>query len=422
MAKDATLSLWSVPLMVAWLSMFCDYLLMTCIIPLFPVLGFDVVATGILFSSKALMQILFAPLFSRVIDQHPLGVLVIGLLIDIIATTAFAVHVNYWTWLVARSLQGFASAAVMPAANGLVQRAFASSEEVRTEAFGVSTSGILGGVVLGPPLGGLLFSINPALPFASVTVLLVLTFALTVYLLRTLQLPPIEQESREAAEPPGFWHGFYRIRVMLKDKYIRRPMGALFYANAGIAALEATFGGFAMQHMGLTTSEVGLMYMWTTLPSISATFISPLIHTRFAIEKWKLIRLGLVVQGAFFILGPKSSILMTKVSFTGLGFGMGTIDGICNSLNAEISDARHRGTTTVHSLSTMAIQSGFLVGPVVGSFVEALVGFWGMMSLLGLGMILYSPAMSKLAEDWRNQDADSECSPLVRKPSGRTML
>ena len=393
-------------LMTAFLSNFCDYLLMTSIIPLFPILGYSDVATGFLFSIKAIVQIIAAPLFSRIIDSHPIQLLIVGLLADVFATLAFAFHVDYDTWFAARAIQGLAAAAILPASNALVQRSFRGNESERVKAFGISTGGILAGVVLGPPVGGGLFSLHPALPFVSMTVLLLISVGGAFHVLTHMDLPQLDEDVVNSG-PLKLWE-------FMRDGHVRRSMGALFIANAGISALEATFGSYGFAHLGLSVSDVGLMYLWTTIPSISASMTGVnILHSKLGLRKSKVIALGLVTQGLFFMMGPKTAVI-NKISFVGLGVGMGLIDGMTPSLNAQLADARHKGSTAVHSFSTMAIQGGFIAGPIIGSYISSLFGFWGMSLILGGAMVVYAPFMEKLAH-WEETHVEEENSPLLSK-------
>ncbi len=56
-------------LLVVWLSLWCDYLLLTMIIPLAPRISPDAQMAGLLFSVKAIVQILASPLVARVVDH-----------------------------------------------------------------------------------------------------------------------------------------------------------------------------------------------------------------------------------------------------------------------------------------------------------------------------------------------------------------
>ena len=389
--------------MTAFLANFCDFLLMTSIIPLFPMLGYSEVATGLLFSCKAMVQMVTAPLFSTIIDRYPLQLLILGLVTDICATLTFATEINYTTWFIARSVQGFASAAILPSCNAIIQRVYTHDEPTRVKAFGISTGGIIAGVVIGPPVGGVLFSVNPALPFVSTAFLLSITAMCAVYVMRTTPLPSLEKAKGESA-----------IMKLLADPFIRTTLGALFFANFGISAFQATFGVFAINSLGLSLAGVGVMYMWGTVPSIIAsTTIGPFLYS-LGMDKWKIVCLGLLSQGSFFMLGPKAVPALMRASFVGQGFGMGLTEGMCPSLLSLVADKRHKGTTAVHSVSVICVQSSFVAGPILGSWISQYTGFWGMCALLGSAMVFYMPSLRAL-DDWETQADLEEAGPLLHK-------
>jgi len=73
-------------LAVVWAALFVDYSLMTVVIPIFPVLNAGTVATGVLFSSKAAVQIFSAPFVAGVVDKWGWRPLKLGLVIEIFTT------------------------------------------------------------------------------------------------------------------------------------------------------------------------------------------------------------------------------------------------------------------------------------------------------------------------------------------------
>ena len=81
------------------------------------------------------------------------------------------------------------------------------------------------------------------------------------------------------------------------------------------------------------------------------------------------------------------------VSLVGLGFGMGLVDGCAPAMLGQTSELSHDGTGIVYTLNTMAVQVGFVFGPVIGSIIMEKSGFWAMSVVLGCFMIVVSPVM-----------------------------
>ena len=142
---------------VVWLALFCDYLLMTLVIPIFPKLGVSKFQVGVLFSAKAAVQILSSPLVARVVDGHGLKPLMAGLLVELVSSLGFTLSDGYSFWFGMRALQGLASAAILSSGFLHVQQLHAGDSNALGSAMGTVTTGIISGVMAGPPLGGVLY-------------------------------------------------------------------------------------------------------------------------------------------------------------------------------------------------------------------------------------------------------------------------
>jgi MFS family permease len=166
-------SVLSLALVAIWTCLFCDYLLLTIAIPIFPTLAVCAssdVLTGVLFSSKAVMQIVFSPLVSCFVDRFALELLIGGMAVEGCATVVFTLTRSYPLWLIGRGTQGIASAAIITAAFAYLQRHYVDDKQ-RGVAMSVATTGIIGGVMLGPPIGGLLYGVWQPAPFVASMVL-----------------------------------------------------------------------------------------------------------------------------------------------------------------------------------------------------------------------------------------------------------
>jgi hypothetical protein len=233
-------------LAVVWLALFADYILMTIVIPIFPVLQESEVRTGMLFSAKAAVQIFSAPLVATVVDDLGLQPLMLGLVVEVGTTLVFAFTQDYTIWFGARACQGLASACI-----------------------------IISGVVLGPPIGGILYGWSPALPFLLLASLLAAVLAMTCVLscmvrsaAATASAATKSAAAATAAASPSGRSTRSKAIALLSDTRITVVLGALFAANAAISCLEATIGMYATRSLGLDTSDVGFLFMVTAIPSV----------------------------------------------------------------------------------------------------------------------------------------------------------
>jgi len=197
----------------------CDFLLLTMVVPIFPIVFKNTVYASpinlaLAFASKPVAQILFNPCAGYIVDKHgPRKPLLIG---SMVATMASAVLVfalvginmsastqtttgkdtyRYILCVVARIVQGTASAFTNSSGFTLIVKTH--HEDVRGSAVGVASIGIALGVLLGPPVAGLLGSIYPWLPFVALCSLLFINIIMqmcTSY--ETTNSHPLYQSSR----------------------------------------------------------------------------------------------------------------------------------------------------------------------------------------------------------------------------------
>lgn len=212
---------------IVWLSLFCDYALMTSAIPIFPSLGVSEFATGLLFSSKAIVQVMSVPIVARLVDRLGLKLLFCGLAFDVLSNLVFLATSSYGSWLVARATQGLASSCILCSGFLHVQRLFPDDAE-RGEAMSTVTTGIIFGVTAGAPSGGLLFALQPKAPFALLTLLVMLV--LGAGLAYHARWPEAARPSG-GASPPSWRVGL----ALLSDLHVLVSLGALLLCNASIS-------------------------------------------------------------------------------------------------------------------------------------------------------------------------------------------
>jgi MFS family permease len=207
---------------VVWLALFSDYVLMTIVIPIFPVLGENELRTGMLFSAKAAAQIFSAPLVATVVDDFGLLPLQIGLIIEVLSTLVFAFTQDYGIWFAARAVQGFASACILSCGFLHVQRAYSGDQQALGAAMGTVTTGIISGVVFGPPIGGILYGISAPLPFLILAALLAIVLALSCALSCALRHLEAGAEATEDGRPSPAVSTRLKAVGLLSDKRITR--------------------------------------------------------------------------------------------------------------------------------------------------------------------------------------------------------
>lgn len=267
----------------------------------------------------------------------------------------------------------------------------------------LATSGIITGVSLGPPLGGLLFDLAPSAPFLGLSVFVLLTLGLTFCV-----PSPASDAARRCSGDEG--HAGSSISTLLADPAVLVVLGSLLVANAAIAALEATIGQFLAHRFHMSAPVIGLVYTINAVPSVLATLLAGWLGG--CCQRWKVLLVGLVLQGGFFALGPKNDLWIMYLSLVGIGVGMGLVDGVCPAMLADQADRFHGRSSAVYALSTAAIQIGFIVGPLAGSSVMQKYGFGEMGLVLGAAMVLVAPLVCAYRQRLEGQRAATAFEPV----------
>ena len=163
---------------------------------------------------------------------------------------------------------------------------------------------------------------------------------------------------------------------------------------------------------GFSVSEVGILYIIGAVPSVIGSKLAGGLGNKHG--RWIVIMGGMIMQGSFFALGPKDNFPIEVISLLGLGLGMGLVDGCAPAMLGQVSEISHESTGIVYTLNTMAVQIGFIFGPVIGSIIMEHHGFGVMSIVLGFFMILVSPVMlynrdiDKLYEEKKAQEKNEK--------------
>eukprot|EP00811_Abedinium_folium_P034015 NODE_6934_length_1624_cov_4.641951.p1 GENE.NODE_6934_length_1624_cov_4.641951~~NODE_6934_length_1624_cov_4.641951.p1 ORF type:complete len:394 (+),score=94.24 NODE_6934_length_1624_cov_4.641951:117-1298(+) len=370
-------------LYLVWFCFFCDYVLMTMVIPIFPTLGASDTATGVLFAAKAAVQVCSSPFVVRFVDSHGKAMILAGLAVDAASNVLFTVKASYWLWFSARAVSGIASALIMSAGPAHMRNRYTDEKEYNT-AMGYVTTGIVGGVCFGPAVGGVLFDVYWTLPFWALT-----AFDLAVMAVVWWLLPPL-RPSDSSANAGSSNAGKVSSGTMLRDPEVFIPLGALVIANASISCVESTIGRFTSQVFGFSPSASGLFFLLVAVPSCTFSALAGRLGNSFGQKP--VMFAALFIQGSFHILPPKTLLPMDVVSCLGLGTGMGLTDGTAPALLGEVTQRKYAGTGRVFVFSNVSVQVGFILGPVIGNILYESLGYQGCCTILGSCLVLYAPA------------------------------
>ncbi|CAK5028547.1 unnamed protein product [Meloidogyne enterolobii] len=298
------------------------------------------VHVGLMFGSKALIQLITNPLIGPLTNKIGYTVPMFGgFIILFLSTLLFAFGSSFSSLWLARALQGM----------GMLAQAYPDDAE-RGSAMGIALGGLALGVLVGPPYGGLLYQwAGKELPFILLALLALFDGTVQFLLLQ----PKIDR-----GEPEGT-----AILELIKDPYIVVAAGSITIGNLGIAILEPSLPPWMMESWSASIS-----YM------IGTNIFGPLAHK---IGRWLSTFIGIVVIGFCLILIPSAeSIYGLVLPNFFMGFSIGMIDASMFPMMGYIVDIRHVGVYgSIYAIADAAFCFAFFLGPFFSGPLVRSVGF-----------------------------------------------
>ncbi|XP_003794045.1 chromaffin granule amine transporter isoform X2 [Otolemur garnettii] len=302
---------------------------------------------GVLFASKAIMQLLVnpcvGPLTNRIGYHIPMFA---GFVIMFLSTVMFAFSGTYALLFVARTLQGIGSSFSSVAGLGMLASVYTDDCE-RGQAMGTALGGVALGVLVGAPFGSVMYEfVGKSAPFLILAFLALLDGALQLCILQPSRVSP---ESIKGTP----------LLTLLKDPYILVAAGLVFLP-ASVSYLIGTnlFGVLANKMGRWLCSLVGMLVVGTSLLCV------PLAHNIFG------------------LIGPNA----------GLGFAIGMVDSSMMPTMGHLVDLRHASVYgSIYAIADVALCMGFAVGPTTGGAIVQAIGFPWLMVISGVINITYAP-------------------------------
>lgn len=85
---------------------------------------------------------------------------------------------------------------------------------------------------------------------------------------------------------------------------------------------------------------------------------------------------------------PKDNLWVELVSFIILGLVMGCVDGIGPTILDEVADRKFNNTGMIFVIENIAVQLGFVVGPIFGQAINQHFGFTASQMVNGIGVLI----------------------------------
>ncbi|XP_011166113.1 synaptic vesicular amine transporter [Solenopsis invicta] len=340
----------------------------------------ETVAVGMMFASKAFVQLLANPIVGPL--THKIGYSIpmfTGFIIMFLSTLIFAFGRSYGILFLARALQGIGSSCSSVSGMGMLAERYQDDKE-RGNAMGIALGGLALGVLIGPPFGGVMYEfVGKSAPFLVLSAL-----ALGDGLLQLLMLQPSVVYTE--AEPPS-------LKSLITDPYIILAAGAITFANMGIAMLEPSLPIWMMDTMGASRWKQGATFLPASISYLIGTnLFGPLGHK---MGRWLASLIGLVVIGICLMCIPLArSIDHLIVPNAGLGFAIGMVDSSMMPELGYLVDIRHSAVYgSVYAIGDVAFCLGFAIGPALSGTLVNSIGFEWMLFGIAILNFIYAPLM-----------------------------
>ncbi|KAK9521966.1 hypothetical protein VZT92_018468 [Zoarces viviparus] len=342
-------------------------------------LGEENVRVGLLFASKALVQLLInpfvGPLTNRVGYHIPMFA---GFIIMFVSTIMFAFSGTYALLFFARSLQGIGSSFSSVAGLGMLASVYTDDEE-RGIAMGIALGGLAMGVLIGAPFGSVMYEfVGQRAPFLILALLALCDGALQLFILQPSKISPGSVEGTP-------------LLTLLKDPYILISAGSLCFANMGVAILEPTLPIWMMQTMCPPKWQLGMAFLPASISYLIGTNLFGVMANKMG--RWLCSMLGMFIVGISLMCVPFATSIYGLIGPNGgLGFAIGMVDSSMMAIMGYLVDIRHASVYgSVYAIADVALCMGFAIGPSAGGALVQAVGFPCLMVFIGVINILYAP-------------------------------
>ncbi|OKO89833.1 hypothetical protein BRO54_3242 [Geobacillus proteiniphilus] len=332
------------------------------IIPVLPFyaekIGASPTQLGWLMAVYSLMQFLFAPMWGNLSDRYGRKpMLLVGIFGLALSFFLLAVATKLWMLFAARIIGGCLSAATMPAAMAYV--ADVTTEEDRGKGMGMIGAAVGLGFIFGPGIGGIFSKTSLTAPFWMAGSLALLT-ALFVFVFLHESLPREKRMNIRTKRPS--------LAAALQGPVARLYLLQLI-TTFSLAGLEATFAYFAAERAGLSSTELGYIFMIMGLAGaiVQGGLLGKLIRS---FGEGAVIRVGLFLSAVgFFLILFVHSFWTAALYLTIFGIGNGVIRPCVSALlTKHTADGQGSATGVLSSFDSL----GRIGGPAIAGWLFTL--------------------------------------------------
>lgn len=357
---------------------------------------------GILFASKALIQLMISPISGTVIDRIGYETpMIIGLSIIFLSTTIFAFGRSYTVLFIARSLQGVGSAFADTAGLAMIADRY-KEEAARSKAQGIALAFISFGCLFAPPFGGFFYTYaGKAVPFLMLSLI-----ALIDGIMLRFVMNPVRKERAARVEPIKSTP-IYRL---ILDPYIAICAGALVMANVSLAFLEPTIARWMNETMKANEFQIGAVWLPAFIPHVFGVYLTVKLARMFPKHQWLVTAVGLTLEGLSCLIIPFcSNFGMVIIPLMIDCFGIALVDTAILPTLAHLVDVRHTSVYgSVYAIADISYSLAYAFGPIVADGIYQSIGFFWLNVGICLSNVIYAPLLMFLRNVYKYKPFENE--------------
>ncbi|KAJ8042601.1 Synaptic vesicular amine transporter [Holothuria leucospilota] len=341
------------------------------------------VQVGIILSSKFVMRIILSP-FLAVIPKYTgfLPVYYISVIIGVLSCTVYSISGHFYAILAGRLLHGWSASMLTVGNGGLLNYVFRHDDGERGLALGTYISFMALGSVVGPPFGGLFFSLlgNYA-PYAVLGAFYVLFICAMFVLLK-------ENTKDESVENSGLLD----LLELIMDPYIAVCTLGFIFAGCSVSIIESALPHWMISTMSSAPWIQGIIYLPMAGMAVPCGILAGFAGK--AIPRWGMVMVGNLCIGSSLVAIPLcTSAAHLILPMVLLGAGFGTLDSVLSAMISRFGYERHDGMYAPSVvICGIAFSFGFALGPSIMGTLINIVGFQWLIT--GLGCMVLPFALS----------------------------
>lgn len=371
-------------------------------------------ATGILFASKAIVQLMVNPFSGGLIDKIGYDLpMMVGLTIMFFSTAVFACGRSYSVLFFARSLQGAGSAFADTSGLAMIADRFTEENE-RSQALGIALAFISFGCLVAPPFGGALYQFaGKEVPF-----LILALVCLIDGLMLLLVMKPIKEQLAQSREVKQETIPIWRL---LMDPYIAVCAGALTMSNVALAFLEPTISLWMEDNMTTENWKIGMVWLPAFFPHVLGVVITVKMARKYPQHQWLMAAGGLALEGlSCFIIPFCTSYKMLMIPICVICFGIALIDTALLPTLGYLVDVRYVSVYgSIYAIADISYSIAYAVGPIIAGGVVEAIGFTALNFLIAFSNLLYVPMLRKLRNIYDFKPFENEANILMQDPPNK---